>query len=134
MKEVRHADRLIKVHPSLVKLVWEVAEYFPLVIICGERTKAEQDEAYYSGHSQLKWPSSKHNIVPPETVCFAVDFAPLPLNWKDRERMYYLGGFVRAKAQHLGINLRYGGDWDSDGDIHDEQLRDLVHYEIVEEW
>jgi len=132
MKIIQHENRLDKVHPSLVKVVYEVAKTFPLIIICGERLKVEQDEAYHTGKSKLKWPSSKHNIMVPETHCTAVDIAPLPLDWNDIPRFYYLAGFVKAKGQELGLNIRWGGDWDNDTEIKDNNFNDLVHFEIVE--
>jgi peptidoglycan L-alanyl-D-glutamate endopeptidase CwlK len=30
----------------------------------------------------------------------------------------------------MGIKIRWGGDWDSDGDINDNRFDDLVHVEI----
>lgn len=131
---IQYEERLDKVHPALAKLVREVASVYPLIVICGERTKADQDKAYHSGKSKLKWPDGKHNIKPPETLSFAVDIAPLPLDWRDKERFYYLGGYMMATAKRLNINIRWGGDWDSDFDLHDQNLYDLVHYEIVDEW
>lgn len=132
MKIVQHSERLERVHPSLVKLVDEVAKTFSVLVICGERTKTEQDAAYNAGTSQVKWPNSKHNIVPPENHSRAVDIAPIPLDWNDKERFYYFAGYVKAKAQALGLNLIWGGDFDDDGDLHDQTLYDLVHFEIIE--
>jgi peptidoglycan LD-endopeptidase CwlK len=131
---IQYEERLDKVHPALAKLVREVAKVYPLLVICGERGKAAQDEAYHAGKSNHRWPSSKHNIQPPDTVAFAVDVAPLPLDWRDKERFYYLGGYMMATAKRFEIKLRWGGDWDNDYDLHDQKLYDLVHYEIIEEW
>lgn len=129
---VQNAERLEQVHPSLVKLVYGVAPYFPLIVICGERNEEEQNLAFSTGKSKLKWPHSKHNIVPPETHCLAVDIAPLPLDWQDKERFYYFAGFVKARAITNGLTIRWGGDWNMNNNLKDQTFFDLVHYEIVE--
>lgn len=132
MKVIQHAERLDRVHPSLVKLVEEVAKYFSLIIICGERSKAEQDEAFNTGHSKVKWPSSKHNIMVPETHCSAIDIAPLPYDMKDLQRLCYFAGFIKAKGQDMGYNIRWGCDWDNDFELKDNTFNDYCHFELVE--
>ena len=32
----------------------------------------------------------------------------------------------------MGIDLRWGGDWDRDTEVRDNTFDDLVHFEIVE--
>lgn len=32
----------------------------------------------------------------------------------------------------MSHSVRYGGDWDSDKDIDDQNFRDLVHFELIE--
>ena len=60
----------------------------------------------------------------------AVDLAPYPINWNDRDRFHYMGGMVRGIAKQLNLNVRWGGDWDSDGETKDNNFDDLVHIEI----
>ncbi len=45
---------------------------------------------------------------------------------------YYMGGMIRGIAKQMGINIRFSGDWDSDGDTKDNSFDDLVHVEIKE--
>ena len=46
-------------------------------------------------------------------------------------RFYDFGGYVVGAAYRLGIPLRWGGDWDRDHDVFDDQrFQDLVHFEI----
>ena len=56
--------------------------------------------------------------------------APYPLDWDDRERFQYFAGFVLGTAKQLNLDIRYGGDWDSDNDLKDNNFDDLVHFEI----
>ena len=93
-----------------------------------------QEEAFKSGHTQLRWPHGKHNKQP----SMAVDVTPYPLDWKNSKRMYWFAGYVMGIAQKLKDDgkmthaVRYGGDWDSDKDIDDQNFFDLVHFELVE--
>ena len=60
----------------------------------------------------------------------AVDVAPYPVDWEDRERFHYMGGMLRGIGHQMGLKIRWGGDWDSDGEIKDNSFDDLVHVEI----
>lgn len=84
-----------------------------LTVVCGYRGQAEQDAAYAAGASKLRYPNSRHNQVPSR----AVDLAPYPIDWKNRDAFLVLRGYVLAKAATLGIRLRTIS-WD------------LPHYEI----
>jgi peptidoglycan L-alanyl-D-glutamate endopeptidase CwlK len=48
-------------HPDLQKLFQKVVETYDCSVIEGYRGKEEQDAAYHSGKSKLKYPKSKHN-------------------------------------------------------------------------
>tara|TARA_Y100000296_G_scaffold48644_1_gene55751 strand:+ start:3390 stop:3692 length:303 start_codon:yes stop_codon:yes gene_type:complete len=93
-----------------------------VTIIEGLRTKERQEELVSQGKSQTKF--SKH------IEGRAVDLAPYPIDWKDRERFHYMGGMVRGIGKQMGVDVRWGGDWDSDGEIKDNKFDDLVHVEI----
>ena len=62
----------------------------------------------------------------------AVDVAPYPIDWEDRDRFHYFGGYVLGIAKSLGLNIRWGGDWDQDTQTKDNKFDDLVHFEIKE--
>jgi len=61
----------------------------------------------------------------------AVDVVPYPIDWDDREGFYAFGGFVKGVASQKGIKIRWGGDWDSDNDLHDQNFIDLPHFELA---
>ena len=67
----------------------------------------------------------------------AVDVAPWPIDWKNVKRFYWFAGFVMGTAERLKVedkmhhSVRWGGDWDHDGDFDDQRLLDLVHFELV---
>ena len=118
--------RLVTCKEDLQVLFNEVVKHFDCSVLVGYRGRNEQDTAYESGHSKVKWPNGKHNKKP----SVAVDVAPYPIDWEDRERFIYFGGFVKGCAFRMNLPLRWGGDWDSDTQLSDNKFDDLVHFEL----
>ena len=118
----RSKQRLKGVDTKLVNVLNELVKIMDVTIIEGLRSQERQDELVAKGASKTKY--SKH------IQGKAVDLAPYPIDWEDRERFHYMGGMVRGIGQQLNVNIRWGGDWDSDGDIKDNSFDDLVHVEI----
>lgn len=105
-------ERLSSCHDDLQLLILDVAqrvdagELFTadirdITVLCGQRGEAEQDAAFARGTSKLQWPKSKHN----QTPSLAVDIAPYPIDWQDREAFLVLRGFVLARAAALGLKV-----------------------------
>jgi peptidoglycan L-alanyl-D-glutamate endopeptidase CwlK len=51
--------------------------------------------------------------------------------WEDAQRFAVIAGAILATGNRLGIPLRWGGDWDGDGNARDQSLHDLPHIELV---
>ncbi len=123
--------QLATCHPDLQRLVREVVRRLPahldLKVIQGWRSSKEQEAAYASGKSDKKPGESKHERQPSR----AVDMALFPVVWKDEVMFGYLAGIVALIAAELGIGVRWGGDWDTDGSTLDHTLRDLDHWELL---
>ena len=119
-------EKLLTCHIDLQKLFNEVIKHVDCTVLEGNRGKDRQDEVCRQGWSTLMFPNSKHNSLPSQ----AVDVAPYPIDWEDKEKFYYFGGIVKGIATQMGINIRWGGDWDSDNDLHDQTLFDLPHFEL----
>ena len=62
----------------------------------------------------------------------AVDVTPYPVDFDNTDRHYYFCGYVLAVAKQLGLDIRWGGDWDSDRETKDQTFNDLVHFELKE--
>lgn len=125
-------ERLKTCHNNLYRLFEEVVKNYDCTIIEGYRSPEKQDEAFKNKKSKLK--SGKHNLTP----SYAVDVSPYPIpaNWgakdyRELARFYHFAGYVKAKAEFLGIKIRWGGDWDSDNVFSDQTFNDLVHFELV---
>ena len=43
-----------------------------------------------------------------------------------------MGGMIKGIAKEKGIKIRWGGDWDSDGEVLDQTFMDLVHIEVLD--
>jgi hypothetical protein len=74
-----------------------------VTVLCGYRGEAEQEAAFKAKASKLHFPHSKHNIIPSR----AVDLAPYPIDWGDREAFLALRGLVVRTAKKLGIKIRH---------------------------
>lgn len=122
----RSKKNLSEAHPLLQEVFEEVVKHYDCSVIEGHRPQEEQDKAYHAGKSKLKYPQSKHNKKP----SLAVDVVPHPIDWNDRDRFYYFGGLVMGIAAAKGIDIRWGGDWDSDNDFKDQSFHDLPHFEL----
>lgn len=144
-------NRLRKAHHDLIAIFLEVVKGFDNTIIYAYRTPEEQMELYKKGRRIVKgiWiidePEkivtncdgynvlSKHNYEPAR----AVDAIPYPIDWHDEDRMLTFGGYVMGVANKMFLNgtighrLRWGGDWNRNWNLKDQQLKDLVHFEIV---
>ena len=120
--------RLQTCDPLLQDIFNKAADYVDITIICGARSEADQTAAFVEGLSKTPWPKSKHNKRP----SWAVDAAPCPIDWYDRERAIMFAGFILAIAAVKRIKLRWGGDWNSNWYTSDEDFSDLWHFELVD--
>jgi|TARA_Y100000310_G_scaffold7110_1_gene7838 peptidoglycan L-alanyl-D-glutamate endopeptidase CwlK len=118
----RSRERLKGVDARLVNVLNELIKIMDVTIIEGVRSAERQAELLEKGATKVKY--SRHMEGK------AVDLAPYPIDWNNRDGFYYMGGMIRGIAQQMGLKVRFGGDWDSDGDTKDNSFDDLVHVEI----
>jgi len=122
----RSIGRLQTCDQKLQELFYEVVKHFDCSILEGHRGEERQNKAFADGKSKVKYPNGKHNQNP----SIAVDVAPYPIDWSDRDRFHYFGGFVLGVAKQMGMKIRWGGDWDMDTQTKDNKFDDLVHFEL----
>ena len=118
----RSLKRLKGVDSRLVNVLNELIKIMDVTVIEGLRSAERQEELLAQGATKVKY--SKHMEGK------AVDICPYPIDWDDRDRFHYMGGMIRGIAKQLNLNVRWGGDWDSDGEVKDNNFDDLVHIEI----
>lgn len=122
-------ERLQELHPDLQAVLKNAIHIVDFSIICGYRGPEEQNKAYRAGRSKLQYPQSKHNRKP----SLAVDIAPFPIHWGNERRFDFVAGICLGLAKSMGIRLRYGGDWDMDGELLNNNFNDLPHLELYGE-
>jgi peptidoglycan L-alanyl-D-glutamate endopeptidase CwlK len=113
---------LDELNEDLQELLSEVIKYVDISLIEGKRSLERQKELKKEG--KTKTLDSKH------IEGLAVDLAPYPINWEDRENFIYVAGIIKGIAYHLGIPIVWGGDWNNDHNLYDNSFDDLVHFEL----
>lgn len=119
-------------HPDLQKVLVEAIKHVDFTIVEGHRGPDAQEAAFAKGLTKLHYPDGKHNKLP----SLAADIMPYPIDWSDQpkniERLAYVMGIIMGVARMMGVELRWGGDWNMNDDTRDEgAFRDRDHIELV---
>ena len=132
----RSADNLASVNHDLYRVAERALSFgvMDFSITEGLRTTERQQELYADGKSQRDGVNklSKHQSGN------AIDIMPYPavvngVNvWADNHRWCVLAGLMYAAAKLEGVEIVWGGDWDSDGNNADSKFNDYPHYEVVD--
>ena len=120
-------EKISQLHPGLQKVLRIAINFMDLTVLEGQRDEKTQTKYFNEGRSKVEYPNSKHNLNPSE----AVDVVPYPVDWEDRERFHYMAGLIIGIGHGLGINIRWGGDWNRNGVFSDQKFDDLPHLELV---
>ena len=130
---VRSKKRLKQCDPRLQKILNHAIKEVDFTILCGHRNEEDQNEAYRTGKSTKRWPQSKHNKKPSLAVDVAPWFGPqVKIDWDDLLAFARLAGYFEAIADHLGIRIRWGADWNENGRSRDERFIDAGHFELID--
>jgi peptidoglycan L-alanyl-D-glutamate endopeptidase CwlK len=113
-------ERLDECHPDLQKIMNELVTQMDVTILCGYRSKEEQEQAFIAGNSKLRFPNSKHNKKP----SLAVDVAPYPVDFNKIVGFIDMLKKVEEIAAKLDIKIMLGRDF---------SFRDYPHIELVTE-
>lgn len=134
----RSERKLATLHPDLQTVMRRGIIYFDFTIVDGFRGEEKQNEAFETGRSTKPWPESKHNNTDEEgnPLSLGVDIAP----WFKEEphiRWNKPGSFIYvcARLVQIGIDInvpvRWGGDWDMDTELYDQNFNDWGHLELL---
>lgn len=122
----RSKNRLAQAHPLIQKVMNEAIKHYDFSILDSQRDREAQEKAFAAGNSRAHFGQSAHNWSP----SVAADVAPYPIDWNNRQRFIDLKNVIMPIAARFNVPLRWGGDWDGDGDMTDQTLMDLPHYEL----
>lgn len=105
------------------------------MITCGYRPKEEQLALFKQGRSLIdgKWVKTgktvtnldgykkvgRHNTYPSE----AIDVIPYPVDWTNIKRFKELAEVIKRVALEEGVDLEWGGDWQSFVDYPHWQIK-----------
>lgn len=129
--KIEHS-RLSELDARLCVVVEHVNNITPVLIIETHRAPARQALLLKTGKTKVK--RGKHNVLP----SLAIDMIPEAaikdgaIQWSSVQEFAHFAGLVRGVAHCVNVPLRWGGDWDRDWDLDDNDFDDLVHFEIDE--
>lgn len=134
---VKSRDRLSTCHPALRAVATRAIELTPVdfMIVWGWRSQADQDRAFETGVSKVRWPNSRHNVMDgSQPYSHAFDFAPWVDNsipWADTHLFALIAGVMFAAAAERHVALRWGGDFNRNGLTNDQRFTDWGHIELA---
>ena len=95
-------------------------------------TPEEQYKLFLSGVSKLDGYENKsnHNFNPSNAIDF-VAYVGTNITWESKY-YYYIAGLFESCAKEIGVEIRWGGNFDMDNDIGEQSFNDLCHIEIID--
>lgn len=105
----------------------------------GVRTPERQRQLYNQGRTTpgkiVTWTLNSNHFVNKSTgFGHAVDLVPYPLDWEGPTKFPKFDAIAKAMFQaskELGIPIRWGADWDVDGNPRERGETDSPHFELV---
>lgn len=102
---------------------------FGIAYMGGLRTTEEQNQLFMDGFSKCdgKTHISKHQTGEAVDLLAFVGCRPVD----NKEMSCVIAGIMFACASELGIKIRWGLDWNGNGDIRDNKFNDAYHFELI---
>ena len=145
----RSLDRLHGVDQKLVAVVKRAIELSPIdfMVLEGVRTREQCMINYGKGRTAsqcvakgvpAKYAQPKvakvtwlnNPFASKHTVGKAVDLVPYPVDWNTLSKFDEIAKAIKQAAKELGVNVRWGADWDNDGKPREKGESDSPHFEI----
>ncbi len=128
-------ERLKKLDPILVRVVRRALSFqvMDFTVLETLRDEDRQQQLIKADTSQT---SDSRHLANGNGLAEAADLLPYPYNvngvdvWQDRQRFAVLAGLMYAAAAIEGVPIRWGGDWDFDGNNADSKFHDMPHFEL----
>lgn len=129
--------KLEGLHPNLVAVVTRAIQLTTqdFSVTCGVRTLAEQKELYAQGRTKpgqiVTWTLKSRHLPAADGLGRAVDLAPYPIDWNDLSKFDAIAKAMFQASKELGIPIRWGADWDQDGNPRERGETDSPHFELA---
>ena len=127
--------RLKGVNPRLTQIVYLASTICPVefMVVEGLRSKERQAILYAQGRTtagaKVTWTLKSKHIDG-----LAVDLAPIKdgkIDWQDLKKFDAIAKAMFEAAKILGVDVRWGADWDRDGKPRERGESDSPHFELV---
>lgn len=120
--------------PDMVRVVRRAMSFqvMDLTVLETLRDEDRQKMLVAAGSSQK---ADSLHLANGDGLAEAVDLLPYPYNvngvdvWQDKQRFAVLAGIMFAAAALENVPIRWGGDWDGDGNNADSKFHDMPHFE-----
>ena len=113
---------------NVVKRAIEISE-IDFTVLEGKRSLERQRQLYAQGRTApgkiVTWTMNSRHVEGK-----AVDLVPYPLDWNDLDKFDKIKDAMFAAAKEQDVNLRWGADWDGDGNYREKGEYDSPHFEI----
>jgi peptidoglycan LD-endopeptidase CwlK len=150
----RDNKRLEGVDPKLVKVVLKAAALSPVVFMVVEGVRSDEQCRINYGKGRsiqqclmagipgsyaaprlnkvtwLKNPYNSRHRKQADGFGKAVDLLPAPYDWKDTKPFDQVNAAMQQAASELGVDIRWGADWDEDGVAREKGETDSPHWEL----
>lgn len=129
--------KLEGLHPNLVRVVTLAIQLTTqdFAVTAGLRTVEEQAELYAQGRTKpgpvVTWTMHSRHLPAEDGLGRAVDLAPYPIDWNTPSKFDAIGDAMHRAANELGIPIRWGADWNSNGTPRERGETDSPHFELA---
>jgi peptidoglycan L-alanyl-D-glutamate endopeptidase CwlK len=152
MPEILHPERLDGVEPRLAAVVHAAAEHVAILVVEGVRSDEQAYINYGKGRTaaqlrpkgiaakyadpsaaKVTWlsdPLATKHRKQGDGFGHAVDIMPASGDWNDRAGFDAIAKAMFAAAETQGTAIRWGADWDADGNPRERGETDSPHFEL----
>lgn len=129
--------RLEGLHPDLDAVVRRAIELTEqdFTVLEGVRTPQRQRELYAQGRTRpgrvVTWTLQSRHFPGPDGFGRAVDLCPYPVDWNSPAKFDAIAKAMFEAAKELEVEIRWGADWDRDGNPRERGESDSPHFELV---
>jgi len=129
-------EKLRGVHPTMVKVIERAIELSSqdFTVLEGLRTPQRQAELYAQGRTKpgqvVTWTLKSRHFVQDDGWGHAVDLAPWPIDWSNTKKFDDIAEAMFKASKELGTPIRWGADWDEDGQPRERGETDSPHFEL----
>jgi peptidoglycan L-alanyl-D-glutamate endopeptidase CwlK len=130
-------NKLKGVHPNLVRVIERAIQLSSqdFTVLEGLRTPERQAELYAQGRTKpgqvVTWTLKSRHFVQADGWGHAVDLVPWPIDWNSLPKFDAIAKAMFQASKELGTPIRWGADWDQDGQPRERGETDSPHFELV---